>query len=82
MNITHVLLDNSMLGKITKEQRAAQFEVWQTSLHNPDFAEYARICGALGVRVDTRDQVGPALATALAHPGPALVHVHADGDLI
>ena len=38
MNITHVLLDNSSLGKISKEQRAAHFAVWQTSLHNPDFA--------------------------------------------
>ena len=42
MNITHVLLNNSSLGKITKEQRAGHFEVWQTALHNPDFAEYAR----------------------------------------
>ncbi len=40
MNITHVLLDNSSLGKISKEQRAGHFAVWQTSLHNPDFAEY------------------------------------------
>jgi len=82
MNITHVLLDNNMLGKITKEQRAAEFDVWQTSLHNPDFAEYARICGALGIRVDRTDQLPEALARALAHQGPALVHVLTDGDLI
>jgi pyruvate oxidase len=82
MNITHVLVDNSMLGKITKEQRAAQLDVWQTSLHNPDFAEYARICGALGLRVERADQLVEALAAALAHPGPALVHVLADPDLI
>ena len=54
MNITHVLLDNSSLGKISKEQRAGHFAVWQTSLHNPDFAEYARLCGAHGERVDDR----------------------------
>ena len=82
MNITHVLLDNSMLGKIAKEQRAADFDVWQTSLHNPDFAEYARICGALGMRVERADQLEEALARALAHPGPALVHVLADSELI
>ena len=41
MNITHVLLNNSQLGKITKEQRAGNWEVWQTSLSNPDFADYA-----------------------------------------
>ena len=82
MDITHVLLDNSMLGKITKEQRAAELSVWHTGLHNPDFAEYARICGALGIRVERADQLDAALRTALDHPGPALVHVVADPDLI
>ena len=38
MNIT-VLMNNSQLGKISKEQRAAHFDVWQTSLVNPSFAE-------------------------------------------
>ena len=41
MNITHVLLNNGQLGKISKEQRAGEWEVWQTSLHNPDFSAYA-----------------------------------------
>jgi thiamine pyrophosphate-dependent acetolactate synthase large subunit-like protein len=34
--VKHVLLDNHSLGKIGKEQRAADFPVWHTSLHNPD----------------------------------------------
>ena len=54
MNITHVLLNNGQLGKISKEQRAGEWEVWQTSLHNPDFSAYARNCGALGIRVTDR----------------------------
>ncbi len=62
MPITHVLLNNSELGKITKEQRAADMDVWQTSLHNPDFAAYAELCGALGVRVDGAGQLDAALA--------------------
>ncbi len=33
--IRHVLLDNSALGKITKEQRAAELDVWQTALRQP-----------------------------------------------
>ncbi len=53
MNITHVLLNNGQLGKISKEQRAGEWDVWQTSLHNPDFSAYARNCGALG---DPRDR--------------------------
>jgi thiamine pyrophosphate-dependent acetolactate synthase large subunit-like protein len=82
MNITHVLLDNSMLGKITKEQRAAEWDVWQTSLHNPDFAAYAQLCGAYGVQVTKREQLDGALASAFAHTGPSLVHVVTDPDLI
>ena len=53
MPIRHVLLDNSMLAKISKEQRAEELAVWQTSLHNPDFAAYADSCGALGIRVNS-----------------------------
>jgi pyruvate oxidase len=82
MDITHVLINNSQLGKISKEQRAVEMAVWQTSLHNPDFADYARICGAHGVRVDHRDQIDDAIAGALAHPGPALVEIIADPDLV
>ena len=56
--------------------------MWQTSLHNPDFAEYARICGALGIRVERAAELDAALRRALAHDGPALVEVVADSDLI
>ena len=37
------------LAKISKEQKAGNWDVWQTSLHNPDFAGYANLCGALGL---------------------------------
>ena len=39
MPITLILLNNSELGKISKEQRAGEFKVWKTGLHNPNFAE-------------------------------------------
>ena len=82
MNITHVLLNNSQLGKISKEQRAAEWDVWQTSLHNPEFAAYAQLCGAFGVRVTDRAQLDDALAAGFAHEGPALIEVVTDPDLI
>ncbi len=82
MNITHVLLNNSQLGKITKEQRAAEWDVWQTSLHNPNFSEYARVCGAHGIRVTDAAQLDEAFAAAFAHDGPSLVEVMTDADLI
>lgn len=82
MNITHVLMNNSELGKISKEQRAADYDVWQTSLHNPDFAAYATLCGAKGIRVTSIDQLDAAVAEALAHDGPALVDVVTDALLV
>ena len=82
MNITHVLLNNSELGKISKEQRSGRFDVWQTELHNPNFALFAQNCGAMGVRVERTEDLDEALEDALAHPGPALVEIIADPELI
>ncbi len=82
MNITHILLNNNQLGKITKEQRAAEWNVWQTSLHNPNFAEYAKLCGAFGERVEEQKNLDKIISNALEHPGPALVEILSDPDLI
>jgi thiamine pyrophosphate-dependent acetolactate synthase large subunit-like protein len=82
MNITHVLLNNSELGKISKEQRSGNWEVWQTSLANPDFAAYAELCGAMGIRVESEAEPEPALKRAIAHDGPALVEILTDAQLI
>jgi thiamine pyrophosphate-dependent acetolactate synthase large subunit-like protein len=82
MNITHLLLNNGQLGKISKEQRAGEWDVWQTSLHNPSFAGYAELCGALGIRVTEIDELDGALERAFAHDGPALVEVMTDAELV
>jgi len=82
MNITHVLLNNSELGKISKEQRGGNWDVWQTDLHNPDFARYAHNCGAFGLRVTDPAKLDEALRFALDHDGPALVEVITDPLLI
>lgn len=82
MNITHVLMNNSELGKISKEQKAAEFEVWQTSLVNPSFAGFARSCGGMGELVKTREELEAALAKAIAHEGPALIEVITDAELL
>jgi len=66
MNITHVLLNNGQLGKIAKEQRAGEWDVWQTTLHNPDFSAFARNCGAFGVRVTDLPLTPSAIVSLLA----------------
>ncbi|MDH3815563.1 MAG: thiamine pyrophosphate-binding protein [Acidobacteriota bacterium] len=82
MDITHILLNNNELGKISKEQKAGDWEVWQTSLHNPDFAEYANLCGALGLSVRKEGELDGAISEALDHDGPSLVEIHSDVELI
>ena len=82
MNITHILLRNDELGKISKEQKAGNWDVWQTSLHNPNFSEYANACGTLGIRVNEKEELESALKKALAHAGPSLVEIISDPELI
>ncbi|MFH1843314.1 MAG: thiamine pyrophosphate-dependent enzyme, partial [bacterium] len=82
MDITHLLLNNNELGKISLEQRTDGLEVWETSLSNPNFARYAENCGAWGRRVTEPGELDAALHDALAHNGPALVEVITDPELV
>ncbi len=82
MPIKHILINNSELGKISKEQRASEYEVWKTSLHNPNFAEFANNCGALGIRVEKRESLEAAMYKISEHNGPALLEVICDVNLI
>ncbi len=78
MSIKVILLNNSELGKISKEQRASLHPVWQTGLVNPNFADFAQSCGGWGVRVTQNEELRGALLAAAAQPGPALVEIIAD----
>lgn len=80
--IKHILLNNSELGKIRKEQKNEGKVVWSTFLHNPDFSKYAEICGALGVRVNDPSQLDDGLKKIFASDGPAILEIMTDGELI
>ena len=81
--IKHVLLNNNALGKIAKEQIAGDFPVWHTSLSNPDWAAYAELCGATGIRVDrARRSSTRRSARLFAADGPALLVVEQDAALL
>ncbi len=82
MNITHVLINNNELGKISKEQRAGEWDVWATRLSNPDIAGYVESCGGLGIRVEAKEGLEEAIGRALAYPGPATVEVLGDAELV
>ena len=82
MDITHVLLNNSELGKISKEQRAGEWPVWQTSLTNPRFSAYANLCGGTGFRVTDASKLEETLSEAIEKKGPSLVEIVTDVELI
>ena len=82
MPIKHILLNNNELGKISKEQRAVEFDVWHTSLQNPNFAEFVTSCGGLGIRVEKMEELDAAFEKMLAHDGPVTIEVMTDALLI
>ena len=82
MDITHILLNNSELGKISKEQRAGEWPVWATDLHNPSFAAFADLCGGKGIKVTRIDELETAINAALDFDGPALVEIICDAQLV
>ena len=82
MPIKAIILNNNELGKISKEQRAGGWDQWATDLVNPNFAEYATSCGALGIRVTRKNELGSAMEQLFKFEGPALLEVITDVGLI
>lgn len=78
MPIKTFIINNFEIGKISKEQRASHYDVWQTKLTNPSFSEYANNCGALGLKVDNLTQIEEVFKKALVHDGPVLVEIISD----
>jgi len=82
MPVKMIVLNNNELGKISKEQRAGEFDVWATSLVNPNFASYAESCGILGIQVTDRKNLLSAMEELINHNGPGLLEVKTDVGLI
>ena len=70
-----VVFDNSSLGFVAMEMKAAGYLDAGTELKNPDFAAMSNAMGILGIRVEQSEDLEPALLRALAHDGPVLVDV-------
>jgi pyruvate dehydrogenase (quinone) len=70
-----VVFNNSSLAFIELEMKASGILDTGTELKNPNFAKLACVAGLLGVRVETPEELRPALLEALSHDGPALVDV-------
>jgi pyruvate dehydrogenase (quinone) len=70
-----VVFNNSTLGFVELEMKAAGLIDYGTNLVNPNFAELAKSACILGVRVERPEDLRPALERAFSHEGPALVEV-------
>jgi len=70
-----VIFNNSVLGFVALEMKASGFLETGTSLQNPDFAAMARAVGVHAQRVEDPRLLPEAVASMLAHDGPALLDV-------
>jgi pyruvate dehydrogenase (quinone) len=70
-----VVFNNSSLGFVELEMKAAGLVDYGTDLVNPNFAKLAESANVFGVRVEKPEELRPALTEALAYDGPALVEV-------
>jgi len=82
MPVKIVLLNNNELGKISKEQRAGEFDVWQTNLSNPDFTQYAHSCGAWAKQINSKNELHQGMKELFEQPGPGLLEIKTDVSLI
>ena len=70
-----VVFNNSSLGFVELEMKAAGLLDFGTELVNPNFAKLAESANIFGARVEKPEELEPALRGALQHNGPALVDV-------
>lgn len=82
MPVKLIILNNHELGKISKEQRAGEFDVWKTSLSNPNFADFALSCGAWGKRVEKQENLEGAMRELFNQPNAGVLEIITDVNLI
>jgi len=70
-----VVFNNSSLGFVELEMKAAGLLDYGTELINPNFAKLAESAEILGLRVEAPEELQPTLERAMAHQGPCLVDV-------
>jgi pyruvate dehydrogenase (quinone) len=73
--IKMVVFNNSSLGFVDMEMKAAGYVPHDTDFHETNFAGVALGAGILGIRVQDADELPAALRKAFDHPGPVLIDV-------
>jgi pyruvate dehydrogenase (quinone) len=73
--IKMVVFNNSSLGFVDMEMKAAGYVPRDTDFHDTHFAGIALGAGILGIRVQNAEELPAALRKAFDHPGPVLIDV-------
>ena len=73
-----VVMNNQQYGMIQVEQMMENYENFGTELMNPDFAAYAEACGAVGIRVERTEDLGPTITAGLASGEVVVIDVATD----
>jgi pyruvate oxidase len=78
MPVKVFVLNNQSLGMIKQEQKVEGYQVWQTELYNPNFADYAEHSGGVGIKVTEPDELAAAVDKALSAKKPVIVDIETD----
>ncbi len=78
LRVVWIVLNDAQLGLNQHGMTALGMTPVETQLPRTDFATFARCQGAIGLTVEREPELAPALAQALALPGPVVVDVRID----
>jgi len=73
-----VVMNNHQLAMIQVEQKLENYPNFGTDLLNPDFAEFAELCGGAGIKVEKPKDLKPALIKAIGMNRPVIVDIDTD----
>ncbi|MFT6900989.1 MAG: pyruvate oxidase [Colwellia sp.] len=73
-----IIFNNAKLGLIQLEQESSGYPNYKTALKNPDFAEFARLCGGEGWSVERPEMLVDALKEAFTRTEACVLNVHVD----
>jgi acetolactate synthase I/II/III large subunit len=77
--VVAVVFNDSRFGNVHSiQKRWYGGKCIATNLHNPDFVSMAENFGAMGLKVETPEQLRQALRTAFEHDGPVVIEVIVD----
>ena len=77
-----IIFNNHSLGMVHLEMEVAGMSPFGCELKNPNFALLAQAAGLFGIRVENPADVRTSLEQALAHPGPAVVDIVTDPNVL